>query len=64
MKPDMKYSFASMEEPTEEQLAQIMREACEDAMAKHAKAMEEHYKKIAEEVAKAKAKYLVDYGAA
>ena len=64
MMPDMKYSFTSMEEPTDEQLAQIMREACEDAVARHAKAMEEHYKKIREEVAKAKAKYLVDYGVA
>ena len=62
MKPNMYYRFTSMEEPTDEQLAQIMKEACEDAMARHAKAMEEHYKKINEAVAKAEAEYLAKYG--
>ena len=64
MKPNMYYRFTSMEEPTDEQLAQIMREAREDAMARHAKAMEEHYRKLNEAVAQAKAEILAEYGEA
>ena len=41
-----------------------MREAREDAMARHAKAMEEHYRKLNEAVAQAEAEYLAKYGKA
>ncbi|MBP3716929.1 MAG: hypothetical protein IKP81_00945 [Paludibacteraceae bacterium] len=43
---DMKYSFCSMEEPTDEQLKQIMREACEDAKQRGKEAKEKYFREL------------------
>ncbi len=48
--PDMNYKFTSNEEPTDEQLAQIMREVGDDAREKTARLKNELYKKIKHEV--------------
>ncbi|MBQ0030231.1 MAG: hypothetical protein KBT32_07330 [Bacteroidales bacterium] len=61
---DMKYNLCSMEEPTEEQLQQIMKEACEDAVLRQKETMVKFEKALEQAVIEGKRNYKKKYGAA
>ena len=63
-KVDMSYSFHSKEDPTDEQLQQLMKEACDDAKKKWIKTKELYFKQLKEASKVAKMKYEEQYGTA
>ncbi|WP_455671496.1 hypothetical protein [Phocaeicola sp.] len=63
-KVDMTYSFHHQEEPTDEQLQQLMHEACEDAKAKKEAAQKRYFQQLEEAAKVAKANFKQQYGIA
>ena len=63
-KVDMKYSFYSQEEPTDEQLHQLMKEACQKAVSNRDAALIRYFEQMKETAKVAKENFKKQYGIA